>query len=93
MWKKIFTSRVKIETLERKLSKENLWVSEYKPWKEVWAAISIKDISARRTLYMFAIKWRGDFPMEFRALLNGKVFIPTQKPAMDKDVLLFHATT
>ncbi|MDR1333862.1 MAG: hypothetical protein LBJ71_01440, partial [Holosporaceae bacterium] len=86
------TNRVKIETLERKLSKENLWVSEYKLWKEVWAAISIKDISSRRTIYMFTIKCRGDFPCEFRVLLNDKVFIPTQKPAVDQDIILFHAT-
>jgi hypothetical protein len=42
---------------------------------------------------MFAIKWKGDFPREFRALLNDKIFIPTQKPAVDRDMILFHATS
>ncbi|MDR2781923.1 MAG: hypothetical protein LBB21_05745 [Holosporaceae bacterium] len=94
MLKKLFGTRVKIETLEKKLSGENLWISEFKPWREVWAAISVKDISARRTLYLFTVKWKGDFPREFRAVVNGKVFTPTQMPAIElsQDLILFHAT-
>jgi hypothetical protein len=94
MQKRLFATRVKIEILEKRLSSENLWISEYKPWKEVWASVSLKDISTRRALYIFAVKWRGDFPREFRAVVNDKIFMPTQMPAQEisQDLILFHAT-
>jgi hypothetical protein len=95
MTKKMFCTRTRIEIPEKKLSSENLWITEYKYWKEVWAAISIKDISPKRTVYIFAVKWRGDFPREFRAVVNNNIFTPTQIPAEEscKDLILFHATT
>ncbi|MDR1235500.1 MAG: hypothetical protein LBJ96_00680 [Holosporaceae bacterium] len=95
MQNKLFTTRVKIEILEKKLSAENSWISEYKPWKEIWAAISLKNISRKGALYIFAVKWRGDFPREFRAIINDRIFMPTQTPASEisEDLILFHATT
>jgi hypothetical protein len=89
-----FNTKVKIETLTRKLSKDNLWVSEYKLWNEVWASIAIKDISSRRVLYFFTVKWGRDFPREFRVSAGDRIFTPTQLPVIDpsKDWVLFHAT-
>ncbi|MDR0968398.1 MAG: hypothetical protein LBL99_02040 [Holosporaceae bacterium] len=94
MLKRLFNTKVRIESVEKKLSDENLWVSEYKLWNEVWASISIKDISARRTLYLFAIKWRRDFPREFRVVIKDRIFTPTQQPIIEpsQDLVLFHAT-
>ncbi|MDR0678311.1 MAG: hypothetical protein LBF44_02115 [Holosporaceae bacterium] len=91
---KLFNTKVKIETLEKKLSKDNLWISEYKPWNEIWASISIKDISSRRVLYLFTIKWKRDFPREFRVVVRDRIFIPTQSPIFEpsRDLVLFHAT-
>ncbi|MDR2765944.1 MAG: hypothetical protein LBB63_00560 [Holosporaceae bacterium] len=94
MFRKLFNTKVRVEALEKHLSDSNLWISEYKPWKEVWASITIKDISARRTLYLFALKWTVDFPREFRVVLKDKIFLPTQFPVVEpaNDLVLFHAT-
>ncbi|MDR1982795.1 MAG: hypothetical protein LBQ08_03300 [Holosporaceae bacterium] len=91
---RLFNTKIKIETLEKKLSQDNLWVSEYKFWNEVWASISIKDISSRRVLYLFTIKWKHDFPCEFRVSIKDKIFTPTQLPIVEpsQDLILFHAT-
>jgi hypothetical protein len=94
MLARLFNTRVRIESVERKLSDENLWVSEYTLWKEVWASISIKDITAKKVIYMFTIKWKQDFPREFRVMVKDKIFTPTQFPIIDpaQDLILFHAT-
>jgi hypothetical protein len=91
----LFNTKVKIEAADRKLSKSNVWILEYVYWNELWASIFIKDISARRALYLFVIKWRKDFPDDFRVVLNDKIFTPTQPPVRDpaKDLILFHATS
>ncbi|MDR1375202.1 MAG: hypothetical protein LBJ45_00095 [Holosporaceae bacterium] len=93
MFKNLFNTKVKIEALEKKLSADNLWVSEYRLWKEVWASISIRDISSRRVLYLFRVKWLKDFPRDFRVVLKDKTFIPTQAPIAEpaNDLVLFHA--
>ena len=93
MLKRLFNTKVRIEAAEKKLSDDNLWISEYKLWKEVWASISIKDISSKRVLYLFTIKWKHDFPHEFRAIVNDRVFTPTQFPVIEpsQDLILFHA--
>jgi hypothetical protein len=93
MLKRLFNTKVRIESLEKKLSDENLWISEYKLWNQVWASISIKDISTRRTLYLFAVRWRRDFPKEFRVVVKDKIFKPTQPPILDSErgLVLFHA--
>jgi hypothetical protein len=79
--------------LERKLSAENLWISEYKPWGDVWASITIKDISAKRALYLFAIRWMCNFPREFRVVVGDKIFAPTQPPVFEpsQNLILFCA--
>jgi hypothetical protein len=94
MFKNLFNTKIKIEALEKKLSGDNLWVSEFQLWKEVWASITIKDISSRRALYLFTIKWNKDFPSEFRVVINDKVFTPTQFPIVEpaNDLVMFHAT-
>jgi hypothetical protein len=94
MFKKLFNTRVKVEALEKRLSDNNLWISEYKPWKEVWASITLKDISTRRTLYLFTMKWTTDFPKEFRVIIKDKVFLPIQFPVVEptNNLVLFHAT-
>ncbi|MDR0580725.1 MAG: hypothetical protein LBG04_01255 [Holosporaceae bacterium] len=94
MLRRLFNTRVKIEIIEKKLSDDNLWVSEYKLWKEIWASISLKDISSRRVLYLFSVRWKQEFPREFRAVVKDVVFTPTQFPIMEpsQDLILFHAT-
>ncbi|MDR3187464.1 MAG: hypothetical protein LBT63_03500 [Holosporaceae bacterium] len=93
MFKNLFDTKVKIEALEKKLSADNLWVSEYTLWKEVWASISIRDISARRALYLFRVKWLENFPRDFRVVVKDKTFTPTQFPIVEpaNDLVLFHA--
>ncbi|GHU12725.1 hypothetical protein FACS189449_06940 [Alphaproteobacteria bacterium] len=95
MKRKLFDRKVKIEIAERKLSKDNAWFSEYVHWNELWASISLKDISARRVLYFFTVKWRRNFPNNFRVLVDDKVFLPTQPPVVDpsNDCVVFHAVT
>jgi hypothetical protein len=93
MRKNLFATKVKIEAIEKKLSNDNLWASEYVYWNELWASIFLKDISAKRVLYFFTIKWRKDFPVNCRVVVNDKIFVPTQPPIMDpsNDVIMFHA--
>ncbi|MDR1561241.1 MAG: hypothetical protein LBS23_02700 [Holosporaceae bacterium] len=94
MFNNLFNTKIKIETIEKKLSNDNLWILEYKLWKEVWASITIKDISSRRALYLFVIRWKRDFPTDFRVVIKDKIFTPTQFPVVEpaKDLLMFHAT-
>ncbi|MDR1551672.1 MAG: hypothetical protein LBS14_03280 [Holosporaceae bacterium] len=94
MPKRLFNTKIKIESFEKRLSLDNLWISEYNLWKEVWASVSIKDISAKRVLYLFAIKWRHDFPKEFRVVIKDRIFMPTQRPIVEpsQDLVLFHAS-
>lgn len=91
--KQIFNTKVQIEELRKKLSDDNRWISEYAFWKEMWASVSLKDISSKRALYLFAIKWKQQFPTEFRVKINGCVFMPTQSAITDpaNDTILFHA--
>lgn len=91
--KQLFNTKIQIERLNEKLSDDNRWVSEYILWKEMWASVSLKDISSKRVLYLFAIKWKQDFPQKFRAKINEKIFMPTQSAVVDpaNDMILFHA--
>jgi len=93
MPRKIFDTKVRIESVEKKLSEENLWVSEYSLWKEVWASVAIKEISSRRALYLFSIQWQQDFPRNFRVVMKDKIFTPTQFPVIEpsRNMILFHA--
>ncbi|MDR2724449.1 MAG: hypothetical protein LBB25_04625 [Holosporaceae bacterium] len=93
MLKRLLNTRIKIEIVEKKLSDDNLWILEHKLWREVWASISLKDISSRRVLYLFTVKWKCDFPREFRVIVKDKIFTPTQFPIMEpsQDLILFHA--
>ena len=91
--KKQFYNKVKIETEIKKLSSEGLWVTNYEFWKELWASIVIKEISSSRVVYLFQIKWRGEFPKNFRVIMEDRIFSPTQPPVTDVigDSILFHA--
>lgn len=91
--KRIFNTKIKLEKLNEKLSDDNRWTSEYENWNEVWASVSLKDISSKRALYLFVIKWRQDFPTKFRVKINEKIFMPTQSAIVDpaNDTILFHA--
>ena len=91
--KKRFYNKVKIEKEVKKLSSEGLWVTNYEFWKEMWASIVIKEISTSKAVYLFQIKWRGEFPKNFRVMMNDEIFSPTQPPVTDiiGDTILFHA--
>ena len=91
--KKRFYNKVRIEKEVKKLSPEGLWVTNYEFWKELWAAIAIKEISTSKVVYLFQIKWRGEFPKNFRIIMNDEIFSPTQLPVTDVtgDTILFHA--
>lgn len=91
--KQLFNTKIQIEKLNEKLSDDNRWISEYVFWKEMWASVSLKDISSKRVLYLFAIKWKQDFPQKFRVKINEKIFIPTQSAIVDpaNETILFHA--
>jgi head-tail adaptor len=93
MYKKLFSTKILIETKNTTLSPDNVWISEYTSWRELWASISIKYISSRSTLYLFAVRWKRDFPKNFRVRVNNQVFVPTQPPIQDlqTDFVLFHA--
>lgn len=91
---KLFNTKIRIEKLEKKLSNTNCWLSNYIFWKEVWASISIKDISSKRVLYLFTIRWHQEkFPLEFRIKINDTIFVPTQPPISDPAAgnIIFHA--
>jgi hypothetical protein len=89
-----FDRPIRIEKIERKLSDTNCWIKNYVPWKDFSAKISVKEISHKRTLYLFVINWRQDFPQFFRVKLNDKVFTPTQLPVEDPTggTVMFYAT-
>lgn len=91
--KRLFNTRIKIEKEINELSEDNRWISKYVLWKEVWASVMLKDISSRRTLYLFVVKWKDDFPQKFRVNINDKMFIPTQPAVANPadDTILFHA--
>ena len=91
--KQLFNTKIQIERLNEKLSDDNRWVSEYIFWKEMWASVTLKYISSKRVLYLFAIKWKKDFPQKFRVKINEKIFMPTQSAIVDpsSDTILFHA--
>jgi hypothetical protein len=91
--RKLFNTKVKIEEKKTKLSDDNLWISEYELWHELWSSIFIKDISSRRALYFFIVKWKRDFPRNFRVRIEDKIFTPTQVPIFNPsdDTTLFHA--
>lgn len=95
MKKALFNTKIIVEEAKKTLSEDNVWISDYVFWKELWASVSLKDISPRRALYIFSIKWKEDFPQNFRVKINGKIFTPTQFPIIDacRDEILFHATT
>ena len=91
--KQLFNTKIHREKLNEKLSDDNRWLSEYISWKEMWASVLLKDISSKRALYLFAIKWKQDFPQKFRVKINEKIFMPTQSAIVDpvNDTILFHA--
>lgn len=93
MWNRLTSTKVKIEKLEKTLSEKNTWESKYIFWNEVWASIQLKDITVTKALYLFAIKWKGDFPRQFRVVVNNRIFMPTQTPSIDfrNDLIIFHA--
>ena len=93
MLKPLTSTKVRIEKLEKVLSEKNTWESKYVFWQEVWASIQLKDISVTKASYLFAIKWKGNFPREFRVVINDKIFMPTQIPSVDfrNDLIIFHA--
>lgn len=91
--KQLFNTKIQIEKLNEKLSDDNRWISEYVFWKEIWASVSLKDISSKRASYLFTVKWKQDFPQKFRVKINEKVFMPTQSAIVDpeNESILFHA--
>lgn len=93
MSERLFNTKIKIEKLERKLSENNTWKSEFLPWQELWASIQLENIAITKTNYIFRVKWRGEFPKKFRVIVNGVIFFPTQMAAIDlkNDMVIFHA--
>ena len=91
--KKSFSTRIKIEKEEKILSNENLWVTTYCFWKELWASVVMKELSSSKVTYLFKIKWKGVFPKNFRVIISDRIFLPTQTPEIDivNDTILFHA--
>ena len=94
MKKRPLNTKIKIEKLEKQLDKNNCWVSEYTPWKEIWTSMSIKYISSTKIVYVFIVKWRRNFPQKFRVRLNDEIFTPMNKLAIDhsSNLIIFHAT-
>lgn len=93
MPKRLFNTKIKIEKLEKKLSENNTWKSEFLPWQELWASIQLENITMTKTNYIFRVKWRGEFPKKFRVIINDVIFLPTQMVAIDlkNDMVIFHA--
>lgn len=91
--KQLFNTKITVEKTEDILSDDNRWIAEHTEWQKMWASVSLKDISAKRAIYLFAVRARSDFPKKFRIKINDKVFIPTQSAIKDpvNDVILFHA--
>jgi hypothetical protein len=90
---KLFNTKIKIERLEKTLSEKNCWTSKYIFWKDVWASVMVKDITSKKALFFFVVKWKQDFPTSFRVKIGDKIFMPTQSPVVDpsNDTVLFHA--
>lgn len=91
--KRLFNTRIEIEKEVEELSEDNRWVSKYVLWKEMWASVTLKDVSSRRVLYLFIMKWKDNFPQKFRVKINNKIFTPTQSAVANAadDTILFHA--
>ena len=86
-------TKVIIEKLEKKLSENNTWKSEFIFWNELWASIELGNVAITKTNYIFKVRWRGEFPEKFRVVVNNVVFVPTQIVAVDiqNDMVIFHA--
>ena len=86
-------TKVIIEKLEKKLSENNTWKSEFIFWNELWASIELGNVAITKTNYIFKVRWRGEFPEKFRVVVNDVVFVPTQTAAVDiqNDMVIFHA--
>ena len=93
MMERQFNTKIKIEKLEKRLSENNVWKSEFIPWQELWASIQLGNIAITKTNYIFRVKWRGNFPKKFRVVVNDVIFFPTQMAAIDlkNDEVIFHA--
>lgn len=93
MKRRFFNNKITIEKEEKFLDENNIWNTKYTFWKNLWASILLKEISSRRQLYLFCIRWMRDFPSNFRVKIGDKIFVPTQFPALDppNGVILFHA--
>lgn len=93
MTERLFNTKIKIEKSERKLSENNTWKSEFTPWQELWASIQLGNIAITKTNYIFRVKWKGEFPKNFRVIVNDVIFLPTQTVAIDlkNDMVIFHA--
>ncbi len=85
--------KVIIEKLEKKLSENNTWKSEFVFWNKLWASIELGNIAITKTNYVFKVRWRGKFPENFRVVVNDVIFVPTQTAAVDikNDMVIFHA--
>ncbi len=86
-------TKVIIEKLDKKLSENNTWKSEFIFWNELWASIELGNVAITKTNYIFKVRWRGEFPEKFRVVVNNVVFVPTQTVAVDiqNDMVIFHA--
>jgi len=93
MKQKIFSTKIQIERQEKHLSKNNEWITSYAPWRDLWATVQLKDISVTKALYLFAIKWKGEFPKKFRVKIKDSIFEPTQNISIDfkNNLVIFHA--
>ena len=91
--RRLFNTKVRIEKLEETLLENNTWKSEYVFWKDVWASIQLKNVTVNDARYLFIMKWKGDFPKKFRVIINGRIFMPTQKVVIDfqNDLIIFQA--
>ena len=92
--KNMFNTKIKIERLEKQLSENNCWTSSYISWKEVWAFMTIKNISSVKAVYLFIVRRKEGFPQNFRVKISDMTFTPTQIPVVDYrlDTIIFHAT-
>ena len=89
----LFSTKVRIEELQTTLSENNTWEENCVPWRDVWASIQLKSIGVTKSLYLFIVKWKGEFPKKFRVVFQDKIFIPTQEASFDykNDLVIFHA--
>lgn len=93
MYSNLFNTKVRIEELKTTLSENNTWESKYVPWRDVWASIQLKSVGVTQSLYLFIVKWKGQFPKKFRVVFQDKIFTPTQESSFDykNDLVIFHA--